>query len=246
MVHLNYVMRGYVFNEAKQQLEEFVAKKIKFDFETSSVIYECEGRTIDSVNSKVYADISEFESGKRNESKWHSMHPSRACGGVYGVYATSAWIIDNGKPKEINLLGDNLLVLDAETHSWEKDYLYGNCYDSEQGAIDMNEFVVVDINGNKSIHKGFGRRIQLTEEQLKIKQELMDVLQKAKENDMRFFLNEDYRLCIVNEKELNSGDYVYYHGDCEGHREITKYVHKTDMDINCFGDDGLFAYFNED
>lgn len=246
MTHLNFLKKGYVFNESKQQLEEFVAKKIKFDLDKLTIVYECENRIIDAAQTKVYADVDEFE-GAHNEDKWQSLSPKDACWSVFGVYGTLGWVIKNGKPKRISMIEEECLVFDAEADEWVKSELYGKCYCTEREAIDMNEIVVVDVNGNKTIHKGIGRRIQLTEEQLKIEQELMDIITRANENDMAFFLDEDdYHLCIVNDKELHPYDYVYDEHDIEGHRKISDYIHRTDMHIICFGREGLFALPKED
>lgn len=247
VTELNYLKSGYVFNKSTNKLEEFVAKKIKFDFDKGNVIYEVEMqgkiRTIYSNETPVYADVNEFE-GKPNKGAWRLCYINNACWHSYGVCSTVGWFIKDGKPTMLSL-ADEYIIYDVDAEKFVKNHMYGKVFATDQEAIDMNEIIVVDRDGNETIHKGIGKRIQPTEEQLQVLEELKNVLSKAKDCNLRLFTNCDNDIFAVNWNELDDC-YGTYDGDVKNGLEISNYVYDTKLYLNEFYDDGLYVSLKQD
>lgn len=239
---LNYLKSGYVFNKSTNKLEEFVAKKIKFDFDKGNVIYEVEMqgkiRTIYSNETPVYADVNEFE-GKPNKNAWKSCYINDACWRSYGVFQSVGWFIKDGKPTMLSL-ADEYIIYDVDADEFVKNHMYGKVFATEQEAIDMNEIIVVDRDGNETIHKGIGKLIQPTEEQLQVLEELKNVLSKANDCNLRLFTNYDNGIFAINWNELDD-EYATYEGDINNGLNISRYIYNTKLYMGQFYDEGLYV-----
>lgn len=244
---LKFLKSGYVFNKSTNKLEEFVAKKIKFDFDKGNVIYEVEmqgkKRTIYSNETRVYADVNEFED-KPNKNAWKTSYSTMACYYSYGIRCYEGWFIRDGRPTMLYLIGE-YITYNVETESYEKNHMYGKVFETKQEAIDMNEVVVVDKDGNETIHKGIGKRIQPTEEQLQVLEELKNVLSKAKNCNLRLFTYDDGEICAANWSELND-EYANCEGDIDNGLDISTYIYSTKLYMGQFGDDGLYVSLKQD
>lgn len=248
VTELKFLKSGYVFNKSTNKLEEFVAKKIKFDFDKGNVIYEVEmqgkKRTIYSNETPVYADVNEFE-GKPNKGAWNLSWIQAACYHSYGVHCSAGWFIKDGKPTILSF-ADEYITYNAETDLYEKHHMYGKVFETEQQAIDMNEVVVVDKDGNETIHKGIGKRIQPTEEQLQVLEELKNVFKKVRDCKLRLFAVPDGSICAVNEKEIDCSEYGLYEGEISNGINISKYMYETKMYLSPCYDDGLYVSLKQD
>lgn len=239
---------GYVFNKKSGKLEEYIPKKILFDFNKESVAYiglfGCEERIVEEEDFTLYDSISDYESGRPNRDV-----KSESIGGLLNTIVHGsveikdnqilAWTFCDGHVYQEEL-NDNNILYEVNEYGLVRDTaklgFEQKLYASREEALMMNDYIVIDKDGNESVRTGVLKAIQLSEEQKTLIEKFKVLYEKLESANIAIGYDNENSCLFAFNKPSRDVSYEYY--ECKGYTPIndhTQYITSVEMYSGCEG-----------
>ena len=233
--------KGYMFNQESGKLEsyELIGVKFRDNHDECEYTFKLGGveKTIVSTKMEIYADEDCF---KRHEI----MPPGNldvweisTC--IAGYRRGCIYRFHNGQAEKVSA-EDIELYYDAQTES--VSVVDGTkYYESKEECYLWNDIVVVEEDGTERIVEALGKKVQLTDEQKKLVEQLNDNFKALHELGVRFAYDVDYgKLKCLNTNNIHYEGVSYCNDyDNEEFTDLTKCATTLELYISYLGCDDL-------
>lgn len=239
---------GYLLNKKNGKLEEYKPIEITFDTASESVVYRgmfwSGERVIREEDFELYQSVDDYEHGNKVKSytEWSIKDIFRPfCDVTYDENHIYAWTFSNGCAKMENIRGCSVRYqLKNGYIQFDNAFLDEEMtiYSSREDAVNMNDVVVIDKDGNEQTRVGFHKALRLSDEQKSAIEKFKESWKMLKDLKVDIVFNENtYEVFFSN--EINDVETSRY---CEnGFTQIDRYLEKTGLYVsNSFYDEGLW------
>ncbi len=176
---------------------------LNLDFNKFVYIVSAQGKSYDlNGNTDFYESEADFKAGNKFTSNLHHIdirpwllqfQVNTVLTGEPDEFQIKTWTMLNGKPQEVSIWVDELyldgdgwhIVTMHESTEIPKDMRFA----TRTRCLLMNDYKVIDKDGNESISKGSLKRLLLTPEQQELMKKVEDAVKAAKEAGIKFIFN---------------------------------------------------------
>lgn len=239
---------GYLLNKKNGKLEEYKPIGITFDTEKEIVVYRglfWDGeRAIREGDFELYQSVDDYERGNKVKSyrEWSVIAIFRPlCDVTYDENHIYAWTFSNGCAKMENIRGCSVCYpLKNGYIQSDKAFLDEemSLYSSREDAVNMNDVVVIDKDGNEQTRVGFHKALRLSDEQKSAIEKFKESWKMLEDLKVEIVFNENtYEVFFSN--KVDDVETSRYHE--EGFTRVDRYLEKNGLCVsNSFYDEGFW------
>lgn len=243
---------GYLLNKKNGKLEEYKPLAIVFDSSKEQIFYKglfWDGeRTICETDFTLYKSVKDFEEGKAaslglNKSIEQVFYP--ICKVQAEENKILAWTFTEGRAIQANILGC-IVTYDVSRGYVSDSYVTIDeempLYSSYEEAIQFNDIIIVDKDGNEIIRRGLLRSIQLDSKQKSALKKFEEAARELRSLGVELGYSSEGD-CLICHNKVDTERETY---KSEGYLDVTDHVCSVDVELDTYvGYDGLWMRYKD-